>query len=206
MSIKSLLCPSDSPETSTAALAAQYREPAGSDHDHDHDHAPAHAHAEPDHDTMTCDQAWKTLKAHPNSRFASLALLADVVAGRTVCTGPRGDEPGASLPGSPAAAPSAAQQALSQEVGVGAPRLRSKPISTESKASGSSPVPGPLAAPVARKRNMAVETSAVRDALRLLDKTPGPSPSLRAASIPQSRAEAEQADVVRDAKRRKVEP
>ncbi|KAG8681381.1 hypothetical protein FRC08_015672, partial [Ceratobasidium sp. 394] len=32
---------------------------------------------------------WARLKAHPNVAFADLALLADVVARRTKCTGPR---------------------------------------------------------------------------------------------------------------------
>ena len=212
MSIQSLLGPSVSPQATTSALAA---------HDHPHDHVhdrpaqptttyTAHAHGEParedaEHETMTCDQAWKALKAHPNSRFASLALLADVVAGRTVCTGPKADDSAASpLPGSPV------QQALAQEIGVGAPKARTKPLSMGSTGSPASPSPGPgsLAAPIARKRNMAVETSAVRDALRLLDKTPAPSPGLSAA-VPQIRVGSHEPDAEpqegRDAKRRKVE-
>ena len=209
MSIQSLLGPSVSPQATTSALAT---------HDHPHDHVhdlpaqttttyTAHAHGEParpddEHETMTCDQAWKALKAHPNSRFASLALLADVVAGRTVCTGPKADGPASPLLGSPV------QQALAQEIGVGAPKARTKPLSTGSRASPSSPGPGSLAAPIARKRNMAVETSAVRDALRLLDKTPAPSPGLSAA-VPQIRVDSHEPDAEpqegRDAKRRKVE-
>ncbi|KAG9080641.1 hypothetical protein FS749_007952, partial [Ceratobasidium sp. UAMH 11750] len=35
------------------------------------------------------NEAWARLKAHPNVAFADLALLADVVARRTKCTGPR---------------------------------------------------------------------------------------------------------------------
>lgn len=40
-------------------------------------------------ETMRCDEAWRALKAHPNVTHASLSLLADVVARRTKCTGPR---------------------------------------------------------------------------------------------------------------------
>lgn len=35
------------------------------------------------------NDAWRQIKAHPNVEFADLALLADVVASRTVCPGPR---------------------------------------------------------------------------------------------------------------------
>lgn len=39
--------------------------------------------------TIPCNQAWQQIKAHPNSSFADLRLLADVVARRSKCTGPR---------------------------------------------------------------------------------------------------------------------
>lgn len=87
--------------------------------------------------TMRPDQAWRSLKvgtisrselmriqAHPNARFASLSLLADVVAQRTTCAGPQVE---------------------------------------------SSPDPASLAQ--TGKRRLKVGTSAVRDALRLLDET-----------------------------------
>jgi AP-1-like factor len=38
---------------------------------------------------VATNDAWARLKAHPNIAFADLALLADVVARRTKCTGPR---------------------------------------------------------------------------------------------------------------------
>jgi len=153
MSIKSLLCSSDSAE--------------GPHHSQPHDHDHAHPELQPalpplteipgstytpsaaaETDTMTCDQAWKTLKAHPNSRYASLSLLADVVAGRTVCTGPQ--TPAPLLPNS-----HSSFALTKQESGVNA---------------NSSGIPSTLSG-AGKKRNMAVETSAVRDALRLLDKT-----------------------------------
>ena len=40
-------------------------------------------------DTMPTNDAWRQLKSHPNVAFADLSLLADVVARRSKCTGPR---------------------------------------------------------------------------------------------------------------------
>lgn len=39
--------------------------------------------------TITTDDAWRQLKSHPNVAFNDLSLLADVVARRSKCTGPR---------------------------------------------------------------------------------------------------------------------
>lgn len=39
--------------------------------------------------TIPCNTAWAQLKSHPNIAFADLTLLADVVARRSKCTGPR---------------------------------------------------------------------------------------------------------------------
>lgn len=75
---------------------------------------------------MRPDEAWKALKAHPNSKFTPLAILADVVARRAPCLGPRVEM-------SPP--PSSPQNHIHE----------------------------------AAKRRVAVETSAVRDALRYLD-------------------------------------
>ncbi|KAF5375108.1 hypothetical protein D9758_000174 [Tetrapyrgos nigripes] len=41
-----------------------------------------------DNETIPTDDAWRQLKSHPNVAFSDLALLADVVARRTKCTGP----------------------------------------------------------------------------------------------------------------------
>lgn len=38
---------------------------------------------------IPCDDAWRQLKSHPNVEFSDLKLLADVVARRSKCTGPR---------------------------------------------------------------------------------------------------------------------
>lgn len=40
-------------------------------------------------ETIPCDDAWRQLKSHPNVAFTDLALLAEVVARRSKCTGPR---------------------------------------------------------------------------------------------------------------------
>ncbi|KAF9651853.1 hypothetical protein BDM02DRAFT_3109955 [Thelephora ganbajun] len=46
--------------------------------------------AEPGEQRMVpCDDAWRQLKSHPNVEFSDLKLLAEVVASRSKCTGPR---------------------------------------------------------------------------------------------------------------------
>lgn len=90
-----------------------------------------------DHETMRPEQAWKALKAHPNARAANLALLADVVSGRTKCLGPR---------------------------------VELSPVPEEAGAMG-----GQDRKPHAVARRLEVETSAVRDALKMLDRTPTPA-------------------------------
>lgn len=40
-------------------------------------------------DLMPTNDAWRQLKAHPNVQFADLSLLAEVVASRSKCSGPR---------------------------------------------------------------------------------------------------------------------
>ena len=48
------------------------------------------AEAESEKQAMVpCDDAWRQLKSHPNVEFSDLNLLADVVARRSKCTGPR---------------------------------------------------------------------------------------------------------------------
>ncbi|WVR06431.1 hypothetical protein IAU60_003462 [Kwoniella sp. DSM 27419] len=136
-----------------------------------------HLHTGPsehgDHSTLRPDQAWKQLKAHPNAKFASLALLADVVARRTTSLNPT-----IALPG-PSQGPSQAASSPSRSpVGV--------PVAGRGASSG-------LAGQAGKKRNFELETSAVRDALKLLDRaTPASSPG------PQVQAS-------RESKRRRVD-
>jgi hypothetical protein len=44
-------------------------------------------------ETIPCNTAWAQLKSHPNIAFADLSLLADAVARRLKCSGPRVVEP-----------------------------------------------------------------------------------------------------------------
>lgn len=118
---------------------------------------------EDDNATLRPDQAWKQLKAHPNAKFASLALLADVVARRTKCLGPRVEM-------SPTPASPAPTASVPMSVPVIAHSASSRP---RQPMLGSPDIPNTQQ----KRRNIEVETSAVRDALKLLDKaTPAPSP------------------------------
>ncbi|WVF68922.1 hypothetical protein IAT40_003696 [Kwoniella sp. CBS 6097] len=127
-----------------------------------------HTDHDGDHTTLRPDQAWKQLKAHPNAKFASLALLADVVARRTTSLNPASPSP---MPSSPIRSP-----ALSA-IGVTGAGSSRPPVSSSSTTTsiatgaGADMVGG-------KKRNLELETSAVRDALRLLDSaTPAGSPA-----------------------------
>nr|XP_031864266.1 uncharacterized protein CI109_000179 [Kwoniella shandongensis]KAA5531338.1 hypothetical protein CI109_000179 [Kwoniella shandongensis] len=113
-----------------------------------------------DHSTLRPDQAWKQLKAHPNAKFASLALLADVVARRTKCLGPRVEM--SPLPPSPVPAPATPAPATST--------IRASSVTSNATMTAQ-----------ARKRQFEIETSGLRDALKLLDKaTPAPSSPIEA--------------------------
>ena len=39
-------------------------------------------------ETVPCNEAWQTLKSHPNIAFANLTMLAEVISKRTTCDGP----------------------------------------------------------------------------------------------------------------------
>ncbi|KAL0579107.1 hypothetical protein V5O48_002890 [Marasmius crinis-equi] len=122
-----------------------------------------------DVDTIPTDDAWRQLKAHPNVAFADLALLADVVARRSKCTGPRvviSPAPGAITPermGSPA-------NGESQSIILTDPHARYR--ERERSQSVSSPpqlVPQEILLKCGQERVREVQSSGVRDALRLLD-------------------------------------
>nr|ODN93927.1 hypothetical protein L203_00095 [Cryptococcus depauperatus CBS 7841] len=124
------------------------------------------------------DQVWKQLKAHPNAKFASLALLADVVARRTKCLGPRVEMCPSPMPASPAPFNNTSTSVSARG------RIPSHlPLPSSTHASSDVDASQSLAASNYmnhryQKRSIEVETSAVRDALRLLDKaSPVPVPS-----------------------------
>jgi hypothetical protein len=116
-------------------------------------------------ETIRVDQAWKALKAHPNAKFASLAFLADVVAQRAPVSNSRASTPtGGASPARPATRGATTM-----------PRAPSQPslsagVSTLGTASpGSSAMLLDVAGPSRAGKRKVVETSALRDALHLLD-------------------------------------
>lgn len=129
--------------------------------------------------TIPCDDAWRQIKSHPNVAFADLDLLADVVARRSKCTGPRVEifpAPGTITPErelSPPTVPSIAGQ-----VEPGASALPTAGPSTgypgieRDRARGSPSlqlVPQEILVQCGRRRVREVNADGVRDALRLLD-------------------------------------
>ncbi|KAG8678636.1 hypothetical protein FRC09_019679 [Ceratobasidium sp. 395] len=106
------------------------------------------------------NEAWARLKAHPNVAFADLALLADVVARRTKCTGPR-----ISLSPTP--------EGDSAPPGEGGRVEEDTEAMDEDEENMLHPPPKlvPHAALVrcGRERLMRVQTEGVRDALAMLD-------------------------------------
>ena len=131
-------------------------------------------------ETMPCDAAWRQIKSHPNAAFTDLSLLADVVARRSKCTGPRVEI-------SPAPGSITPERGLSP--GVGLPTAFAQHFDPQSiiltdphaqyherqrgRGSGtSSPpqlVPQEVLVKCGRQRVREVMADGVRDALRLLD-------------------------------------
>ncbi|TFK89639.1 hypothetical protein K466DRAFT_544948 [Polyporus arcularius HHB13444] len=97
-------------------------------------------------ETIPCDAAWRQIKSHPNAAFTDLSLLADVVARRSKCTGPRVEISPA--PGS-----------ITPERGRQRTRTSSPPQL----------VPQEVLVKCGRQRVREVMADGVRDALRLLD-------------------------------------
>ncbi|KAI0652196.1 hypothetical protein C8Q79DRAFT_896691 [Trametes meyenii] len=131
-------------------------------------------------ETIPCDAAWRQIKSHPNAAFTDLSLLADVVARRTKCTGPRveispapgavtperGVSPGISLP------PSYTQQHDSQPILLTDPHAQyHERQRTRANGTSSPPllVPQEVLVKCGRQRVREVMADGVRDALRLLD-------------------------------------
>jgi hypothetical protein len=98
------------------------------------------SHKNPDY--IPTNQAWKQIKEHPNVQFADLALLAEVVASRSKCTGPR-------------------------VVITPPPERANNPIYRRN--SPPQLVPQEVLMECGRRRVREVHSDAVRDALRMLD-------------------------------------
>ncbi|KAF5377538.1 hypothetical protein D9615_005311 [Tricholomella constricta] len=127
-------------------------------------------------ETMPTNDAWRQIKAHPNVAFADLSLLAEVVARRSKCTGPR-------------VIISPALGSVTPERTVSPPGLNAVPAEHESvlltdphahyrekeRARSNGPPSSPSLVPqdvlirCGRQRVREVQTDAVRAALRLLD-------------------------------------
>ena len=105
---------------------------------------------EPDtpQDFIPTNDAWQRIKAHPNVQFADLSLLAEVVASRSKCTGPR-----IVLTPPPDHHSNLNSSDRSTKVKEEAPRL----------------VPQEILLECGRRRVREVHSEAVREALRLLD-------------------------------------
>lgn len=117
-------------------------------------------------ESIPTNAAWQQIKAHPNVSFADLSLLANVVASRSRCTGPR-------IPLSPSPeskftppTPPLAPPADNETIVLTDPHAQYKE-KEKAQREGASPPPRDVLARCGRIRE--VSTSAVHDALRLLD-------------------------------------
>ena len=126
-------------------------------------------------ETIPCNTAWAQLKSHPNIAFADLTLLAEVVARRSKCTGPR-----VLLSPDPEIEAVARRQDDGQSSGDRGsddmPVLLTDPHAQYHKreqarnsCSPSSSASPEVVVQCGRQRVLEVETDGVRDALALLD-------------------------------------
>jgi AP-1-like factor len=137
-------------------------------HERDASHA-SNAAGRPFSGTIPTNHAWRQLKSHPNVAFADLSLLADVVARRSKCTGPRvviSPALGSVTPERVNSPPDNHQQA-------GSDKFMTDPHTHHhgSEMGGSLPrlIPQELLIECGRQRVREVRADAVRDALHLLD-------------------------------------
>ena len=127
-------------------------------------------------ETIPCNDAWRQIKSHPNVAFADLELLADVVARRSKCTGPRVEispAPGSITPEkglSPKLSPPQLTGPDDQPVLLTDPHARYRESRQGSREGSASTVD--IVVSCGRSRVREVRADGVRDALRLLDKYP----------------------------------
>ncbi|KAI0721314.1 hypothetical protein C8T65DRAFT_566132 [Cerioporus squamosus] len=128
-------------------------------------------------ETIPCDAAWRQIKSHPNAAFTDLSLLADVVARRSKCTGPRVEispAPGSITPErglSPSIGlpPAFTQQFDSQPIILTDPHAQYHERQRTRTSSPPQLVPQDVLVKCGRQRVREVMADGVRDALRLLD-------------------------------------
>ncbi|KAJ6519932.1 hypothetical protein C8R45DRAFT_1066446 [Mycena sanguinolenta] len=120
---------------------------------------PPSSFIQPEGETITTNDAWQRLKSHPNVSFADLDMLADVVARRSRCTGPR-----VVLSPPPAASELVAAGTNSEE-----PVLLTDPHARFREKERARTSPPVMQETCGQKRVREVPVDAVREALRLLD-------------------------------------
>ncbi|KAJ3812249.1 hypothetical protein EV368DRAFT_38108 [Lentinula lateritia] len=126
-------------------------------------------------ESISTSDAWKQLKSHPNVAFSDLALLADVVARRSKCTGPR-------VVISPAPGSITPERIASPDPLVNSPEKSNDSEAVvltdphalfrkQEKARSSPPrlVPQEILMQCGQERLRQVQAAGVREALRLLD-------------------------------------
>ncbi|KAJ3890289.1 hypothetical protein GG344DRAFT_49885 [Lentinula edodes] len=130
---------------------------------------------QPEGESISTSDAWKQLKSHPNVAFSDLALLADVVARRSKCTGPR-------VVISPAPGSITPERIASPDLLVNSPEKSNDSeavvltdphaLFRKQEMARSSPprlVPQEILMQCGQERLRQVQAAGVREALRLLD-------------------------------------
>lgn len=118
--------------------------------------------AKSDQETIPTNDAWQQLKSHPNVAFSDLSLLADVVARRSKCTGPR-------VVISPAPGSITPERSISPPPADGGTRPGRNALRISGRASPPRLVPEEELLRCGQRRVREVQAAGVRDALRLLD-------------------------------------
>ncbi|KAJ7181771.1 hypothetical protein C8R43DRAFT_970399 [Mycena crocata] len=116
-----------------------------------------------DSETIPTNDAWRTLKSHPNVAFTDLDMLADVVARRSKCTGPRiilTPPPELEVEAAVAVGTNSEQPVLLTD-----PHAHFR----EKERARASTSPPRLEEKCGQRRVREVQADAVRDALRILD-------------------------------------
>ncbi|KAJ6604758.1 hypothetical protein DFH09DRAFT_1257467 [Mycena vulgaris] len=127
--------------------------------------SPISSFARSDAETIPTNDAWRRLKSHPNVAFTDLDMLADVVARRSKCTGPRIIISPPPMASEHVETPVAAGTNSEQPVLLTDPHAHFR----EKERARASTSPPLLQEKCGQRRVREVQADAVRDALRLLD-------------------------------------